>query len=218
VTRIAPTERRKELVAAAIRVIVREGMAAATTRAVAAEAQMSLASLHYVFGSRDALLEAVIERVTAEELQAATEGLLVFDDQNAPVSMEGLLVVGVDRYVDILIASPFNELALAELTVYASRSGLTDLLSRQRQIYLEAARQNLQRAADQAGVGWTVPLTEAANLLVTLLDGITYAWLAHRDEAAARASGRFSARALAALAVPQTTPQTSVHAEGVTQC
>jgi AcrR family transcriptional regulator len=209
VKRIPPAQRREALIAAAIRVIAAEGMAGVTTRAVAAEAGMALASLHYVFGSRDALLEAVIEQVVEAEARAAADVLAVFDVHGAPISLDALLASGIDHYIDGLVSSPDDELALAELTIYARRAGLTELLDQQRRIYLDAAGRTLGRAATQAGVQWTVPLADVAKLLTTQLDGITYSWLAHRDEASARTSGRFSARWMAALAVSKTTVKSS---------
>lgn len=200
--RIPPAQRREALIAAAIRVIAAEGMAGATTRAVAAEAGMSLASLHYVFGSRDALLQAVIEQVVEAEARAAEDVLAVFDAHGSAISLDALLATGLDHFIDGLLASPDDELALAELTIHARRAGMTELLDEQRRIYLAAAGRTLARAAAHAGAEWTVPLPEVAKLLTTQLDGITYSWLAHRDEASARSSGRFSARWLAALAVP----------------
>ncbi|MBU4335634.1 MAG: TetR family transcriptional regulator [Actinobacteria bacterium] len=201
-TRIPVAERRRALIEATIRVIVRDGVAAASTRAVAAEAQMSLASLHYAFGSRDALLRAVAEEVTDAELVAARDGLLLFDEGAGQIPLVELLQVGVDRFVDLLVEHPERELALAELTVHARRTGMDDLLDHVRAVYLAAAEQNLVHAAAQAHVRWTVPVAEAAQMLVMLLDGLTWSWTGRRDEAIARRSGRFAAEALARLAVP----------------
>ena len=53
-TRIPVVDRRTALVQAALRVVARDGVAAATTRRIVAEAGMPLASFHYVFASRDA--------------------------------------------------------------------------------------------------------------------------------------------------------------------
>lgn len=216
-TRIPPEDRRRALVAAAIRVIAADGMAAATTRAVAAEAEMSLASLHYVFGSRDALLEAVVEEVTAAEAQASDEVMALFIDHDARIGLEALLASGIDRFIDGLISEPDNELALAELSIHARRSGMEELVARQRRIYLDAAGRTLVAAAEQAGATWATPLDEVAMLLTTVLDGITYSWLSHRDEAAARTSGRFSARALAGLATTPSSPQVDVHPDAATR-
>lgn len=201
-TRMPVAERRQALVDATIRVIVRDGVAAATTRAVAAEARMPLASLHYAFGSRDALLRAVAEEVTGAELSAARDGLLLLDEGDGQTPIAELMLVGVDRFVDLLVERPERELALAELTVHARRTGMDDLLDHVRTVYQGAAEQNLVHAAAQAHVRWTVPVAEVAEHLVMLLDGLTWSWIGGRDEATARRSGRFAAQALARLAAP----------------
>ncbi|MGI5128643.1 TetR/AcrR family transcriptional regulator [Pseudonocardia sp. CA-107938] len=54
-------ERRTQLVQAAVRVISRDGVAAASTRRIAEEAGASQASLHYSFRSKEELFAAVTE-------------------------------------------------------------------------------------------------------------------------------------------------------------
>lgn len=61
--------RRTELVDAAIRVAVTEGLEAATVRRIAKEAQVSLGTVHYCFGSKRALLEAVVESIAQPTLE-----------------------------------------------------------------------------------------------------------------------------------------------------
>ena len=73
--RIAVDERRELLVEAAIRVMVRDGVAKATTRSIVAEAGMALAAFHYSFRSKQELLENVIETITAHTLDLAVEVL-----------------------------------------------------------------------------------------------------------------------------------------------
>ena len=72
-TRIPAAERRAALAAAARTVIARDGLAAATTRAIVAEAGMPLASFHYAVASRDELLRDVVELVVADEGTAAAD-------------------------------------------------------------------------------------------------------------------------------------------------
>src|SRR5260370_27149157 len=68
-------ERRAEIIAAAIRVLARDGIAETTTRKIAAEANVNQAMLRYYFGSKDDLLFAVLQemmRMTGEIVQAGT--------------------------------------------------------------------------------------------------------------------------------------------------
>ncbi len=200
--RIAVEDRRRALIDAAVRVIARDGVAAASTRAVVGEAGMSLASLHYAFDSREQLLAAVVAEVTDAERRAAEEGLLPRVEATDPVAA---VHRGLDRYLDLLVAAPERELALLDLAVWSARHA-PDAVAAQYAVYREAARASLVAVAAATGARWTVPLDDAARLLVLITDGLTTAWLADRDTAAARRTLPFAARSLAALAVTDPSP------------
>lgn len=73
----APTEARGRIVEAAVRCIAREGVAAASMAAIAHEAGVSKALLHYHYRDRAMLLAAVVERLAARLVQrerAAIDG------------------------------------------------------------------------------------------------------------------------------------------------
>ncbi|MBB5472604.1 AcrR family transcriptional regulator [Cellulomonas hominis] len=203
---MAVADRRRALVDAAVRVIARDGVAGATTRAVVAEAGMSLASLHYAFPSREHLLEAVVAEVTVQERLAAEVGLLPLpEDPAGPAerALEDVIRDGLERYVDLLEADPQREQALLELALYAMRTpGQRASIVAQYDVYRASAAASLTAAALATGSRWTVPLDDAARALVMVTDGLTTAWLADRDTDAARRTARFAARALAALAEP----------------
>jgi len=205
---MAVEQRRRELVDAAARVIARDGVAAATTRAIVAEAGMSLASLHYAFPSREHLLEAVIADVIEQERRTAEAGLLPVataadPGSGEPPRLEDVIVAGLDRYLDLLVARPEREQALFELALHAMRTpGQRAALVAQYDVYHESARATLATAALAARSRWTVPLDRVARALVMSTEGLTSVWLADRDTEAARQTARFAARALAALAEP----------------
>jgi DNA-binding transcriptional regulator YbjK len=202
--RLALADRRAALIGAAVRVIARSGLAAATTRAIVAEAGMPLGSFHYVFDSRDDLVAAVIETVTAEEHEAALAALP--GTEHAGADLAAILRQGLNSYLDLLVADPQREQALLELSLYAMRqTGSALRPTAQYSAYYSAAAHSLQVAASASGTQWSVPLPQAARLLVTLTDGITSTWLADRDTAAARATVSFAADALARLARPAAT-------------
>ena len=96
-------ERRRALLAATLRVVASSGLAAASTRAIVAEADMSLASFHYAFDSRDELLEVLMSEVVALEERAI-----------APTDIEGkslteLVHDGLLGYLRHLQADPPHE-------------------------------------------------------------------------------------------------------------
>lgn len=195
VRRIPLEQRREELVAAAIRVISRDGVAKATTRRIVAEAEMPLGAFHYAFATQDELMRAVIDTVTEQERFAAQAGS--WDAR----SLESALRSGFETYIGLLEADPERELVLMELALFSRRHS-ADGMRDQWSTYFESAAEMLSYAAELTGSEWTSPRDELARLLVALLDGITLAWLADRDSDAARRTAPYAASASVAHAHP----------------
>ncbi|ASU84037.1 TetR/AcrR family transcriptional regulator [Nocardiopsis gilva YIM 90087] len=63
-------ERRERIIAAGYRAMVRSGLAGARTRDVAAEAGITVATLHYYFPTKDDLVRAVLEHTIRERMLA----------------------------------------------------------------------------------------------------------------------------------------------------
>ena len=197
-TRIPPAERRTALVQAALRVVARDGVAAATTRRISAEAGMPLASFHYVFSSRD---ELMVELVNAAVAGEQSDLAPAFAGGPPPDGMRSAIRSGLQHYFDGVRADPEREKAMFELTQWALREpGFEPLARRQYDRYYEVAERAAADAAALTGSAWTRPLDEVARILVALTDGITVAWLVTRDDAAAERALDFAADALAALA------------------
>jgi len=196
--RMAALERRELLVQAALRVIAREGVAAATTRAVVAEAGMPLASFHYVFHSRDELIADLIRYVVDDEASAARAALSIEGD--LPTTIRN----GLKAFIDIVAADPLREQAMLELTQYALRTPeLSESARIQYESYYRAAAGILEAAAGQLGIEWKRPIPEMARILITFTDGLTLGWLVDRDMAATESVIDFAADALSALAFPK---------------
>jgi AcrR family transcriptional regulator len=194
---MAVTERRAALVQAAMSIIAKQGVAAATTRAITAEAGMSLASFHYAFRSRDELIAELIAYVVENEALAAGGTLEPGSD------LESTIRIGLLGFLDLVAADPDRELAMFELTQYALRTDeLGDAARAQYASYYAAAAALVSAAADLTGRTWSRPVDEIARIVVTLTDGLTLSWLVHRDDAVTRPVVDFAACALAALADP----------------
>ncbi|MCH1882391.1 TetR family transcriptional regulator [Agrococcus sp. ARC_14] len=89
--------RRKDLVEAGLRVIAREGMHAATVRAIVAEADVPLATFHYVFESRD---EMIGEAYAYVVLPRVGELPIPFGTDSAPLeAVRAVLHDWIDRFV-----------------------------------------------------------------------------------------------------------------------
>jgi len=199
VTRISATERRAALARSALVVIARDGVSAATTRAIVAEAGMPLASFHYAVGSRDELLRDVVELVVAEEGNAALGSLL-----GQAADVRETIRLALSAYLGLVRSDPGREQAMFELTQYALRAPkLSDLPADQYARYHGVAEGLLKTGAHRLGIRWTVPTSDLARLLVTLTDGITLAWLADRDDAAADRAIGLAADALSTFATSE---------------
>ncbi|MDR6614141.1 MULTISPECIES: TetR family transcriptional regulator C-terminal domain-containing protein [unclassified Leifsonia] len=203
-TRIPVADRRTALVQAALRVIARDGVAAATTRRIVAEARMPLASFHYVFESRDELMAELIEAAVGSEQTDFAPALTV---EAGGAGMRDAVRAGLQHYFDGVRADPGREKAMFELTHWALREpGFEPLARRQYARYHEVAAHAAAETARLAGYEWTRPLDEIARILVSFTDGLTVGWLVTRDDAAAAAVMDVAADALAALAVPTSEP------------
>jgi len=197
---MSASERRAALARAALVVVDRDGVHAATTRAIVAEAQMPLGSFHYAVPSRDELLRDVVELVVEGEGDAALAGLLV--DAAGP---RDAIRRALAAYLDHVRQAAGREQAMFELTQYALRSPeLSDLPAEQYARYHALAAQVLSAAEAHLGIRWTIPVAELARLVVTVTDGVTLAWLADRDDAAAERTIDLAADALTAFAASGT--------------
>jgi len=193
--RIPAPARRAALAEAALTVIARDGLAAATTRAITAEAGMSLASFHYAVASRDELLRDVIALVLDRERAAASASL------GYATTPRDAIRSALRGYLDHVRADPGLEQAMFELTQHALRPPhLADLPAEQYRSYHALAAQLLEAGAGALGFAWRIPVPELARLMVTVTDGLTLAWLADRDDAAAERAIEHAADALAAFA------------------
>jgi len=198
--RMSSVDRRLEIVQAALRVIGEVGVQGATTRAIVAEAGMSLASFHYAFASRDEMMEELIAYVVENQTVAAFSSIRYGSDIRTTVRD------GLQAFFETIVADPAHEQVLFELMLFALRTpALESLPKKQWANYREGATELLNAAAVNAGIEWSRPIGDVAQLLITVTDGLTLAWLANRDLAAAATVMDIAADSLAALAVPTST-------------
>ena len=200
-TRLSSEERRSAIIRAAVRVIARDGLASATTRAIVAEARMPLASFHYVFRSRDEMIRELVAFVVGDERLAILASL------RPGTEVRSTIRAGIQAYFDLVVSDPGREQAMFELLHYALRTPkLGDLPRLQYDSYHRVVTEVLLAGAQHAGVEWSIPVDDLARLAVALTDGLTLGWLADRDDAAAARLMDSMADALAALTRPAPLP------------
>ena len=197
VVRKPVADRREDLVEAALRVLVRDGVAAATTRAVVAEAGASLSAFHYCFDSREDLLVLAAERITDRTLDHVRAGFTVDGDLRTVIA--GSLTALWER----LEADPHRELIGYELSQYArTHPELRPVVARLFRHYLDVHEQFLTESAAAAGFTWTTPVPVLARLINSALDGLALTWLVDHDGDAAREVLSTLADVLLAAAAP----------------
>ncbi|MFE6099896.1 TetR/AcrR family transcriptional regulator [Streptomyces laurentii] len=188
-SRRSADERREELIEAAIRVMIRDGVGRATTRAVVAEAGLPLGAFHYCFRSKEELLQSVIERIMVRASAPAVAAAAVDGATADGASVDAVLRTALHAYWERIRQTPDEHLLTYELTQYALRQpGLAELARKQYAHYTEVTRESLEAMARLAGIGWTVPLPVLARHGLGVLDGLTLTWLIDRDDTLARAA------------------------------
>jgi AcrR family transcriptional regulator len=180
-SRVLAAEHRSAIVAAAIRLMAREGVAAASTRKVAAEAGVAQATIHYVFGTKTGLYRGVLEAVSANLVQAVEAGL-------EPPSQWAEQAEGAARAVwEITEANPSTALLLVELTAYALRHDeLRDLAEGLYDTYQRLAENVVQVLLENSDRELRIPVEEVARLAVAGLNGVVLSFLVHGDRDRAR--------------------------------
>ena len=182
-TRMSAVDRRDKLVAAAIRVMTRDGVVKATTRAIAAEAGMPLGVFHYAFRSKAELIAVVTERI-AQQSKAEIDAATLSGGTEDPFE---LVVGGLCAYFEHVVAHPDQHLVTYELTTTALRDKeLEDVAKRQYDYYLEENEQLLAAVAELMGFEFTDPVPVVSRYLFSVMDGLALNWLARGGEEEAR--------------------------------
>ena len=170
---------RRDLVAAAIRVIGNIGLGAATTRRIADEAGVPAPSLHYAFKDKEALLRAVYEQLTV------TAFIEVGARVRPELGLERGLTELIDGYVRWHLVDRESGLTLIELTAWSLRTPTSEHLAAR--VY----RRHIELTADLIREFATGTLTddaveELARLVVMAFDGIYLQWRSLDDASIAR--------------------------------
>ncbi|WP_344941031.1 TetR/AcrR family transcriptional regulator [Actinomadura miaoliensis] len=195
------SRRRLAAQAAAARVMARDGIAATSTRAIAAEAGMPRGSFHYCFRSKDELLDELAATIVSDMVQAA-RAVWSPDaplDRNLRLGLRAVWEAGSER--------PDEHLVAYELTTYALHDpARAQLARRQYESYYKQGADYLAFVAEQAGIKWSLPMPTLARLLVTVIDGLFLNWLPDRNTEETMDVLDAFADQLAALAVPSAKP------------
>jgi AcrR family transcriptional regulator len=169
--------RSKQLVAAAQRVLIRDGVGRLTMRAVASEADVLLGTVTYVFPSKEMLLRAVIEDVVA----GIAEVLKSSADTGR--GLEHAIREGVQRFWTTLVEDQEGlQIIQYDLVIYALRTpGLESMARWQYDRYARIVAAWCQEAASNAGETCAVPFDTLARVLVAAVDGVILQYVCDPD-------------------------------------
>ncbi len=195
--RMSVAERRQQLVGAALTVARTHGIDAATVRAVATQAGVSLGVVHYCFEDKSELLRAVAEQVPGEASAPVIEAL------PERATIVDALAIAVETLWRTMRENRDARILSHELTVAGLRDdGLTDVIQTQYAQSRATAELFLTRIAEVTRVEWTVPLGPLCRSMVAVVDGYSLGWLVDGDDDAARNGLHGYARYLAGLTRP----------------
>jgi len=190
--------RSKQLVAAARRVLIRDGVGRLTMRAVAAEADVLLGTVTYVFPSKEMLLRAVIEDVVA----GIAEVLKSSADTGR--GLEHAIREGVRRFWTTLVEDQEGlQIIQYELVIYALRTpGVESMARWQYDRYARIVAAWCQEAASNAGEICAVPFDTLARVLVAAVDGVILQYVCDPDVTRSREDLQAVIEMVVGLATP----------------
>lgn len=157
---------RAQIIQGALQALEKTGVLGTTTRKIAAEANVQLATLHYHFESKSALLVAVLEALIdeiAERLREDRAG----KEPNLDERIE-ILVRGTWRSI---MSSRTRQIVQYELTLYALREGAQWLAEQQYEAYLRLYRDQLANKSGKVDLS-TQGYTNLARFILAGIDGL----------------------------------------------
>ena len=172
-TRQKSTDRKRDLAAAALRCLQRDGYAALTARKIAAEAGMSLGHISYHFASMDTLLAAAYE-LASDNLRAVGSQLLA-DKASAIDRLWAFLQAG--------FAPDFLHPAHLRMRIDLWSAALSNpaIAATERVLYDRYRAELVGLLTALAAPGNEAAIDQVQDMIMATLDGIWLDWMRRRD-------------------------------------
>lgn len=169
-------EKRLTIIQAAVEVISTEGVHGVTTRKIASCAGVHLATLHYHFDNKEALLLAILEHL-ATTSRARLSAMLTVEE-----TLHDRIASLLRAIWDDVLAHPAEQITLYNLTLYAlSKQGAEWMAGRKYEDYLDIYRETLGAALDVTDRTQPVDVERLSYLISASIIGIILQWLPARD-------------------------------------
>jgi len=177
----SPDSRQSAILNAAIRVLAREGLAATTTRKIAAEADVNQAMLGYYFGSKDELFFAVLQELMRQTQQ------LVMTVRDAQWDLPMTIIDSITAFWLTVEAAPELQLMQMELTLYAIRKPESAWLAKQQYAgYSQVIETLFATAYAETGQTCAISFAALSRFVIGGLDGLILQFVSDRNVDRAR--------------------------------
>ncbi len=167
--------RREQIIDAALKVMISEGVYHATTRKIAEAAGVNVATLHYHFHDKEEILFKVMEVLVAN--YRATRAKQFATEQKLHDRIADLL-----RFIwSEIERAPGEQLALQEMTLYVLRHPHAEHMAREKDHEFLLLYADWLRTATDVRPENERQIMELANFIYTSFVGMLNQWLAVRD-------------------------------------
>ena len=171
---------RNQLISAAIEVVTRDGLAAATTRRISEQAGLPLGTFHYWFSNKEELFECLFEEIL-KEIEEST-GLVDGARQGEMPSVLQLLQSAFSVVSERGDEGIKRQIVPYELTMLALRTpAFRDFARRQYELYRQVATNMAGPLLDDIDPRLPGGPDAVIQLVTALFDGLTLAWMADPD-------------------------------------
>lgn len=191
---VSAAERRPQLIRAAVDLMAREGVAAGSTRAIAAELGVAQATVHYTFGTKEDLYRAVLRQLTHDLVRQVEE--------SAPTAtgFEETIAALADTLWRTVREQPERHQLFIELALFALRTpSLREALEGNQREVTAVTAKLLTGTAERTGHRLAQPASTIARFFLAGFDGLTVQHLSLPDEDAERACLRALVSSVVAL-------------------
>src|ERR1700677_3865098 len=171
---------RNQLISAAIEVVTRDGLAAATTRRISEQAGLPLGTFHYWFSNKEELFECLFEEILREieESTVSVDGAWQGGMPSALPLFQSAFSVVSDRGEEGIK----RQMVPYELTMLALRTpAFRDFARRQYELYRQVATSMAGPLLDDIDPRLPGGPDAVIQLVTALFDGLTLAWIADPD-------------------------------------
>lgn len=147
-------------------------------RAIAAQAQIPLSTIHYVFPTKDAIVAAIVDDLAAEISDALVQPAT--DDDTFGASVRAAAA----SFWSVLVEGRRDlQLMQYDLTVYSIRSPtLSAVPAHQYRAYVQAVSRWCTTAAARTGATLMIDPEMLARMIVALADGLILQYVSDPDD------------------------------------